>query len=97
MTIQEKNVEKVFSEAHFGIKPGVYACLAIEDNGKGMGNEEINRLFDPFFTTKFQGRGMGMAAVHGIVKNHDGWIFVDSKLGKGTTISIYLPIAEMED
>ncbi|MFN2359099.1 MAG: PAS domain S-box protein, partial [Desulfotignum sp.] len=96
LTVRKKNVEKAFSKAHFEIKPGDYACLTIQDNGKGMSDEEKDKLFDPFFTTKFQGRGMGMAAVYGIVKNHDGWIFVDSKLGKGTTVSIYLPIAEME-
>ncbi len=49
------------------------------------------RIFDPFFSTKFQGRGLSMAAVYGIVYNHDGWISVDSELGKGTVVRIYLP------
>ena len=79
-----------------GLKPGPYVCLTVEDDGKGMNEQTRNGMFEPFFTTKFQGRGMGMAAVYGIVKNHDGWIYVDSELGKGTTVRIYLPAIEIE-
>ena len=74
-----------------GLKPGPYACLSIEDEGKGMDEETRRRIFDPFFTTHFMGRGLGMAAVYGIIKNHDGAITVDSELGKGTVVRIYLP------
>jgi len=77
-----------------GLKTGNYACLTVTDNGKGMDEETKSRVFEPFFTTKFEGRGLGMAAAFGIVKNHDGWISVDSKLGKGTTVKIYLPAIE---
>jgi len=73
------------------IEPGRYACLKVEDDGKGMDEETKNRMFEPFFTTNFQGRGLGMAAVHGIIQNHDGWISVESELGKGTSVYIYLP------
>ncbi|MBW2708190.1 MAG: hypothetical protein JRD04_02740 [Deltaproteobacteria bacterium] len=59
-----------------------------------MDEETRNGIFEPFFTTNFQGRGMGMAAVSGIVKNHDGGIYVDSELGKGTVVQIYLPALE---
>ncbi|UCG05804.1 MAG: response regulator [Desulfobacterales bacterium] len=52
------------------------------------------RLFEPFYTTKFQGRGLGMAAVYGIIRNHSGWIKVDSELGKVTLVSIYLPAVD---
>ena len=77
-----------------GLKTGNYACLTVTDNGKGMNEETGNRVFEPFFTTKFEGRGLGMAAAFGIVKNHDGLISVDSELGQGTIVKIYLPAVE---
>jgi PAS domain S-box-containing protein len=75
-----------------GLAPGTYACLTVEDNGKGMEEETRGRVFEPFFTTHFPGRGLGMAAVYGIVKNHDGWISVESQLGKGTIVKIRLSV-----
>jgi len=79
-----------------GLKPGPHVCLSIEDDGKGMDEETRERIFDPFFTTHFMGRGLAMAAVYGIIKNHDGAITVDSELGKGTMVRIYLPAIEPE-
>jgi PAS domain S-box-containing protein len=73
---------------------GNYACLVIADDGKGMNEETNKRVFEPFFTTKAEGRGLGLAAAYGIVKNHDGWISVDSELSKGTVVKIYLPAIE---
>lgn len=75
-----------------GLTPGIYASLIVEDNGKGMKEETRNRVFEPFFSTHFPGRGLGMAAVYGIVKNHDGWISVASQLGVGTTVTVRLPV-----
>jgi two-component system, cell cycle sensor histidine kinase and response regulator CckA len=75
-----------------GLAPGIYACLAVEDNGRGMAEETRNRVFEPFFTTRFPGRGLGMAAVYGIVKNHGGWVSVDSQLGMGTIVKLRLPV-----
>jgi two-component system cell cycle sensor histidine kinase/response regulator CckA len=91
LTVRHEEIDEEFAQGHPDLKPGPYICLTIEDNGKGMGEETRRRVFEPFFTTKFQGRGLGMAAVYGIVKNHDGWVVVDSELGKGTVVRIYLP------
>ena len=71
-----------------------YICLTILDDGSGMDGETKERVFEPFFTTKFQGRGLGMAAAYGIVKNHDGYIFINSNPGNGTIVKIYLPKIE---
>ena len=73
------------------ITPGPCAEIIISDDGSGMDTGTLNRIFEPFFTTKFQGRGLGMAAVHGIVKNHGGHISVASKPRKGTQVCICLP------
>ena len=94
--VQNQNIEDAFSETQAEILPGQYVCLSVEDNGKGMNKEEKSKIFDPFFSTKFQGRGMGMAAAYGIVKNHGGFISVDSTLGKGTVVRIYLPAVKVE-
>ncbi len=71
--------------------PGRYVAVSFTDDGVGMDEETVKRVFDPFFTTKFEGRGLGMAAVYGIIKNHNGYIFVSSKPEKGTKVTIYLP------
>jgi PAS domain S-box-containing protein len=83
-----------FISGHDSVNPGKYACLTIRDNGGGMDDETVARIFEPFFTTKFQGRGLGMAAAYGIVRNHNGFINVNSESGKGTCVTIGLPIIE---
>ena len=79
------------ADAFPGLTPGTYVRLCIQDDGKGMDEVTARRVFEPFFSTKFHGRGLGLAAVYGIVKNHDGFIFMDSSPDSGTMASIYLP------
>lgn len=94
--ISTRNVEidEKFSTAHSDARPGSFVCLTVEDNGMGMDEETRAKIFEPFFSTKFHGRGLAMAAVYGVVRNHGGFILVDSQLGKGTTVRVYLPAVE---
>ncbi|MFC1975362.1 PAS domain S-box protein [Chloroflexota bacterium] len=77
-------------------EPGLYVCLSVQDTGYGMDTETLARIFEPFFTTKFQGRGMGLAAVYGIVDNHDGHITAASHPDEGTTIKVCLPAIQIK-
>lgn len=75
---------------------GKYVKLSIADTGSGISKESLHKIFDPYFTTKGigKGTGMGLAIVHGIIESHNGTITVDSKVGKGTVFSIYLPVSQ---
>ncbi|MEZ4363077.1 MAG: PAS domain-containing protein [Kofleriaceae bacterium] len=73
---------------------GTYVFLEVSDTGSGMSPETLARIYDPFFTTKFKGRGLGLAAVQGIVLSHQGAIRARSEVGRGTTFRMFLPAHE---
>jgi PAS domain S-box-containing protein len=87
-----------FDCAPYHVTPGRYAKISVTDTGIGMDEATRQQVFDPFFTTKEKGRGtgLGLASAYGIITNHDGFITVDSKLGNGTTVSIYLPESDKD-
>ncbi len=78
------------------LEPGRYVFLEVIDSGPGIAEQHLPHVFDPFFTTKRNGSGLGLAISYSIVQRHGGHIAVASELGKGTTISIYLPAATEE-
>ncbi len=96
VSVRNEEVDGGITGGGRDLKPGSYVCITIEDNGQGMDRETMQTIFEPFFTTKFQGRGLGLAAAYGIIKNHGGLIFVDSILGSGTVIRIFLPAVDKE-
>jgi PAS domain S-box-containing protein len=76
------------------LKPQKYLKIAVKDPGLGISEEHLQKIFDPYFTTKQKGSGLGLATSYSIIKNHGGFIFVESELGVGTTFFIYLPASE---
>jgi len=79
------------------LKPGDYVFVEVADTGCGMSQDTKEKIFDPFFTTKFTGRGLGMSAVLGIVRGHQGAIKIYSEVDRGTTFKIYFPANVMPD
>ena len=94
VSTQKVTLEPGATGALSDLAPGDYVCLSVSDTGSGMPPEVVSRVFDPYYTTKAEGEGtgLGLAVVHGIVKNHQGAISVCSKLGKGTVFRLYLPL-----
>jgi CheY-like chemotaxis protein len=81
------------------VKEGDYVVLSVSDKGEGIPSADLKRIFEPFYTKKVMGRsgtGLGLAVVWGTVKDHNGYINVESKEGKGTTFNLYFPITREE-
>jgi two-component system cell cycle sensor histidine kinase/response regulator CckA len=104
-TITIRTGETVLAESLPNLIPGLgeslpagrYVFLEVKDSGSGMTQETLSRIFDPFFTTKFTGRGLGLAAVLGIVRSHEGGIEIDSRVGKGTLFRVLFPARSASD
>jgi CheY-like chemotaxis protein len=90
------DLDKIYPGLPPEVKPGRYVVCHVRDTGTGIPQEIIERIFEPFFTTKApdKGTGLGLSTVTGIVKSHGGFVQVKSIEGKGTTFSIYLPVAD---
>src|SRR6266478_6510753 len=95
LTLSTTSVEigKDYASRHPDSRPGTFTCLTVSDNGCGMDAKTLERIFEPFFTTKEVGKGtgLGLATVYGILKQHQGWIEVDSEVNVGTTFKVYFP------
>ncbi|MEN8258102.1 MAG: PAS domain S-box protein [Thermodesulfobacteriota bacterium] len=87
------NVSKDLAQS-LGLRPRDYVVISVQDSGIGIDRAMLEKIFDPYFTTKQQGSGLGLAVSHSIISKHDGYIKADSRLGEGTTFTLYLPAAK---
>ncbi len=96
ITIKTRNVTlgRKECEGRIGARPGEYICLSICDSGAGMDDETKAHIFEPFYTTKLAGKGtgLGLSVVYSMVKQHNGWVEVQSAPGRGTEFSLYFPV-----
>lgn len=94
--LEHKHISAEVATIHEESSPGNYWMLKVKDTGVGISSEIISKIFDPFYTTKEKnkGTGLGLAMVYNIIKQHKGFIEVDSELNKGTVFKVYLPVLE---
>jgi PAS domain S-box-containing protein len=94
ITLSQEVISVAEDSTRVDLAPGRYACITVSDTGHGMDRATLDRAFEPFFTTKGPGvgTGLGLAVVHGIVRNHDGVVVASSTPGQGTTFRVYLPM-----
>lgn len=86
--LSKKSVEKNWG------KKREYAVIEVVDSGIGIEKEMLNNIFNPFFTTKTGGTGLGLMVVQGIIRDHEGWVEVESEVGQGSIFRVYLPKAD---
>jgi CheY-like chemotaxis protein len=98
ITTKNKYLDKSIT-GYESVKEGDYAVLSVSDNGAGISREYLEKIFEPFFTKKVMGRsgtGLGLAVVWGTVKDHNGYVDVETAEQKGTTFSLYFPVTRKE-
>lgn len=95
LQLKPVSIKEDTPEDILGVLPGEYLCLKVSDTGKGMDADVLSRIFEPYYTTKKpdEGTGLGLASVHGIVRNHEGRIFVDSTPNEGSCFTMFFPVA----
>jgi PAS domain S-box-containing protein len=95
--VTARNIDEKYANRVAEARPGKFICISHTDTGSGIPPENLVRIFEPFFTTKELGKGtgLGLATVFGIVKQHQGWIEVQSQINQGTTFSVFLPASHL--
>ena len=90
------NITDIGSETPLSLPGKAYIKITVQDNGCGIAEKHLEKIFDPYFTTKQEGSGLGLSISHSIINKHNGHIAVQSKMGEGSTFSIYLPASEQQ-
>jgi PAS domain S-box-containing protein len=90
------SIDEEHALRHAQARPGQFVCLSVKDTGNGIAADHLAHIFEPFFTTKEVGKGtgLGLSIVYAVVRQHDGWVEVESQLGAGSTFRVYLPALE---